>query len=122
MSHITAMISSVISPYPGRQSILVLDNCRIHHAQEDALRAAVSAKGGLLFFLAPYCCIDNPEEYGFSVFESCWRRHAAFLRGEQLDNAIAWCFQNCYAYSAERKRNADQGPLNTFVRCGYVFA
>lgn len=119
MEHIVDMIAYAIHPYPGPQSILVLDNCRIHHAEERALRAAVEARGGILFFLAPYCCIDNPEEYAFSVFKNSWKRHALQLRGVAFEHAVSWCLQNCYAHNTSKRK--DNGPLNTYTRCGYVF-
>mmetsp|Transcript_28730 Transcript_28730/g.67374 ORF Transcript_28730/g.67374 Transcript_28730/m.67374 type:complete len:127 (+) Transcript_28730:909-1289(+) len=115
-----------MEPYPSPNLILVLDNCQIHHAREAEL-LAVMAKvtrpwrtdvGALLIFLAPYCCIDNSDEYGFSVFKACWRRNGDKLKGMRLDRALEWCFYNCYAESRVGP-NAPSGPAATYRHCGY---
>jgi transposase len=76
------------TPYPGPRSILVLDNARIHHAQEieDLIHnygrlcsylcqwlLTVSA-GCRVEFLPPYSPDFNPIEQAFSVIKSHLRR------------------------------------------------
>mmetsp|Transcript_10756 Transcript_10756/g.25683 ORF Transcript_10756/g.25683 Transcript_10756/m.25683 type:complete len:127 (-) Transcript_10756:66-446(-) len=65
-----------MKPYPGADSVLCLDNCRIHHAEELKLRRMCAKEGAHLIFLAPYCPIDNPIEPG----KSCWRRNSTPTR------------------------------------------
>lgn len=55
-------------PFPDARSVLVLDNCRIHHSQ--ALVALVEAAGCLLLYLPPYSPDLNPIEESFSTCES----------------------------------------------------
>jgi hypothetical protein len=82
IQHIKELIGQVLQSYPGPDSILVLDNCHIHHAREEELLEAVAHTGGLLFFLAPYspCFI---------------KEHGEWLKDETLDRALFWCFMNC---------------------------
>jgi hypothetical protein len=111
MEHIEQLIDLVLQPFPGPSSVLVLDNCRIHHAQEDHLRAACRRRGGQLLFLAPYCPIDNPVESGFSVFKACWRRNASILNAMSVHEAVGWGIANCYIDPAEVGKSFD--------KCGY---
>lgn len=111
IKHMEWMVARVIQPYPSDNSILVLDNCRIHYVHEDRLRRAISQRGGELRFLAPYCPIDNPEEKGFSSLKRYWQKHAARLKHMDLDDALAESMTQCYA-------SAD-GPDKTYVSCGY---
>ena len=60
MGAVESMIVPHLNVWPAPGSILVLDNCRIHHTYEAELRAMVEAVGAKLLFLAPYCPIDNP--------------------------------------------------------------
>lgn len=133
MQHITEMIAQVMSEYPADRSILVLDNCRIHRAEEDALRAVIRAvgqapgsppwpapepgereiHGGRLLFLAPYSPVDSPIEFGFSVVKNSWRRNCAYLGTLDVSDAIDWVFANAY-----RDTTVD-GPAATFRHCGY---
>jgi transposase len=58
-----------MNPYPGPRSVLVLDNCRIHHNQ--ALVNIVMASGCLILYLPAYSPDLNPIEESFSACKSC---------------------------------------------------
>lgn len=85
--HIGVLIARNVNGFPMAQSVLVVDNCRIHHSQEadpGAMHADTSqgelmsgghGAGAMLLYLAPCSPIDNPIEYGFSIFKSCWMKH-----------------------------------------------
>ena len=68
MSAVEFMIIPHLRPYPEDGSILVLDNCQIHHAYGEALRAMVEAVGTKLLI-----------EAGFNSFKAAWRRHCHWL-------------------------------------------
>jgi transposase len=79
------------NPYPGPRSVLILDNCNIHHADE--IRELVEDQAGehgcirnstellslslgcRLVFLPPYSPDLNPIEQAFSVIKSYLRRY-----------------------------------------------
>ena len=107
------MIIPHLQPYPQPNSILVLDNCRIHHTHEDALRAMVNAVGAKLLFLAPYSPIDSPIECGFNCFKATWRRHEEYLSDFEDHDAIRYCLMNCYSGFAGKCAQA------TYEECGY---
>jgi len=109
MVHITTLIQKVMKPLPGPDSVLVLDNCRIHHVYEDELREACAHKGGILQFLAPYSPIDNPIEKEFNSFKARWKKHGAFLQAMDTRPAIRRCFDmGCSASAAAN-----------YASCGY---
>lgn len=56
-----------MSPFPGPNSVLVLDNCAIHTSQ--AVRDAIEDAGCILEFLPPYSPDFNPIEESFSCSE-----------------------------------------------------
>ncbi|KAJ8457648.1 hypothetical protein ONZ51_g11397 [Trametes cubensis] len=68
-----------MNPYPGPNSVLIVDNCRTHksNAVRDAVEAAGS-EGCLYIFLPPYSPDWNPIEEAFS----CLKYH---LRRDQPD-------------------------------------
>ncbi|KAJ7195586.1 hypothetical protein C8J57DRAFT_1547220 [Mycena rebaudengoi] len=47
----------LMNPYPDSQSVLVLDNCRIHHT--DLLKEVLNESGVMILFLSPY--FPRPE-------------------------------------------------------------
>ena len=69
-----------MQPFDGQNenSILILDNCAIHHIQEvkDVLRAA----GILVFFLPPYSPDFNPVEELFSYVKYYLKEHDLVLQ------------------------------------------
>jgi len=62
------------NPYPGPRSVLVVDNCSIHHAEE--IRVLVEDEAHCkLIFLPPYSPDYNPIEQAFSSIKAYLRRH-----------------------------------------------
>ncbi len=106
------MIIPHLQPYPAPQSILVLDNCRIHHTYERELKALVHGAGARLLFLAPYSPIDNPIEAGFNCFKSYWKRNHGYLKSLEDHQAVREALKNCYSNSALSAKAA-------YAHCGY---
>jgi transposase len=67
-----------MNPYPAPQSILVLDNCRIHHVP--GVEEKCAKKGIRLVYLPPYSPDLNPIEECFSFVKSFIRRHGLRFR------------------------------------------
>jgi hypothetical protein len=57
----------LMTPCPGKRSILLMDNCRIH--QKPAIYALCAAKGVLCFFLPPYSGDFSPIELMFNAMK-----------------------------------------------------
>lgn len=112
------MLPDVIRPVPEPCSVLVLDNCAIHKKYEDELRELVERQlGGVLVYLAPYCCVDSPIEFGFNAFKNTWKAHGRYLDSLEKDDAIQWAIRNAYKGGAVGSATAARG---TYATCGYV--
>jgi transposase len=70
-----------MNPWPGPRSILILDNCRIHHTEE--LIDLVITAGCLIIYLPPYCPHLNPIEESFSKMKSHLRRYGEMFRQDR---------------------------------------
>lgn len=95
----------VTNPYPGPRSILVLDNCSIHHAE--AVRELVEDDAGCkLVYLPPYSPDFNPIEEAFSAIK-------AFLHHHCYDQLLSVMDRACHSITG----TAAEG---FFRSCGYV--
>ena len=70
----------MMQPFDGRSShsILVMDNCSIHHISE--VKELLKQAGVLLLFLPPYSPDFNPVEEAFSYLKSDLRKHDQLLQ------------------------------------------
>lgn len=98
-------IIPIMNPFPLPRSIIVLDNCSIHHYTE--LEQIITLCGGVLLFNAPYspwlACIEN----GFSYFKRMLRRMAKE------------CFDDTYLVIDHCMLLAGSKNLSLFSSCGY---
>lgn len=62
-----------MQPFPGDRSIIVMDNCTVHHTQQ--LKDLVESAGVLLLFLPPYSPDFNPIEELFSYVKYYLKEH-----------------------------------------------
>lgn len=62
-----------MQPYPNPNSVLIMDNCSIHHGGRVAELAV--ARGVLLLYLPPYSPDFNPTEKAFAVLKAHLRRN-----------------------------------------------
>jgi len=69
---------NVMNPYPQPESVLVMDNCAIHHV--DGVMDLCTEKGVKLIYLPPYSPDFNPIEECFSFMKGVIRRHGAQFR------------------------------------------
>lgn len=96
-----------MNPFPGPRSVLVLDNCSIHHA--DTVRELIEeqggeylsilctagntklivAKGGILKYLPAYSPDFNPIEQAFSIMKAHLRRNCRDTSLFAMDRAIS---------------------------------
>jgi transposase len=61
------------TPFPGRNSVLVMDNCSIHRS--DVISKACAKAGVLIQLLPPFSLDFNPIEYSFHDLMAWIRRH-----------------------------------------------
>lgn len=67
-----------MNPYPGPCSVLVMDNCQIHHIEE--VEELCHEHGVRLLYLPPYSPDLNPIEECFSFVKAYIRRHGHRFR------------------------------------------
>ena len=66
-----------MNAYPGNNSVIVMDNARIHHDNE--LIELLEGLGCRVVFLPPYSPDFNPIETAFSTIKSWIRRNRDFM-------------------------------------------
>lgn len=86
---------AVMNPYPQPHSVLVLDNCAIHHV--DGVEERCHNAGVKLVYLPPYSPDLNPIEEAFSAFKAYARRYGDIFRaavetGAQADT-LMWIYE-----------------------------
>jgi len=86
-----------MQPFPAEHSVLVLDNCRIHH--NEAIAELVQTAGCLILYLPAYSPDLNPIEESFSALKAYIRRHGHALR-QNLD-PVACLYEACGCITAE---------------------
>ena len=91
-------------------SVLVCDNCNIHHSDE--LIDMVEAAGAKMQFLAAYSPIDNSIEMAFNVFKMFWKRERWYADNMALDVRIKYCIENFYA-------QPEKAAVAAYEKCGY---
>ena len=61
-----------MNPFPGKNSVLVMDNARIHHNAEWV--SIIEELGGRVLFLPPYSPDFNPIKLAFSTIKAWLQR------------------------------------------------
>jgi hypothetical protein len=74
-----------MNPFPGRNSVLVMDNTKVHHGGN--VQRLCNARGVLLIYFPPYSPDMNPIEKVFSVMKSQLKRRN-ILTGTSKDPSI----------------------------------
>ena len=65
-------------PFPGKNSIVIMDNCSIHHIQE--VKDLFESVGVLLMYLPPYSPDFNPIEELFSYLKYYLKGHEELIQ------------------------------------------
>ena len=66
-----------MNPYPGNNSVIVMDNAKIHH--DDELVELLKGLGCRVVFLPPYSPDYNPIETAFSTIKSWIKLNRDFM-------------------------------------------
>lgn len=99
------------NPFPGRNSVIVMDNCQIHRHQY--IQAIIEEAGCKLVMLPPYSPDYNPIEIAFGVLKKWIARHhmefAEAIIRDEMDTFFLYAMQAVQAKHAQR----------FFRKCGY---
>jgi transposase len=91
-----------MQPFPNDMSILIMDNCSIHHVEE--IRDLLTSVGVLVIYLPPYSPDYNPIELVFSYIKYFLKDHDDIIKTANNFKAILSCAfdsvtsQQCNAY------------------------
>jgi len=109
-----AELLSRMQPFPARNSVIVMDNARIHKSQD--VIDMIHARGMRVMFLPPYSPDYNPIELAFSSIKAFVRRERVLGREDQnADDIYVYLhlFDAAFSITAEK-------ALGYYHRCGYV--
>ena len=98
-----------MNPFPGPQSVIVMDNAQIHH--NGRIEQIFKDRGCHLVYLPPYSPDMNPIEKGFSVLKASLRRYGE-LDGGENDGEEIEAFARL-VFTPQLMRGLFQG-------CGYI--
>ena len=97
-----------MEPFPGKRSVLILDNAAIHHNEE--LRDLVEAAHGILLYTPPYCFDCTPLDNGAFGWVKRFLQKRGYLARQGLNMALDTAFR------AVRPRHA----RSFFRNCTYM--
>ena len=88
-----------MSPFPLPNSVIVMDNCRIHN--DPFILDMITSRGMRYEFLPPYSPDYNPIELAFSAIKSYISRHGGIMREAMLekDDSDVYCLLCDAVYS-----------------------
>lgn len=87
-----------MNPWPDERSILVLNNCWIHH--NEAFIKLFQNSGCILAYLPPYSPDLTPIEESYSTLKAFIRCHGWTIHNE--DDAIAALLEACGSITADQ--------------------
>ena len=67
-----------MQPFPGPNSVAIMDKCSVHHVQE--VKELAKQFGIVILYLPPYSPDYNPIEETFSYVKTYLRRHDELLQ------------------------------------------
>ncbi|CDO78009.1 hypothetical protein BN946_scf184664.g6 [Trametes cinnabarina] len=109
------MVLDCMNPFPQRNSVLVMDNASIHHAE--GLRELVEARGMRLEYLPTYSPDLNPIEEAFSSIKAWIRSNRDYALSEMLGDEAAdpyiLIYDAVFTVTAEKARG-------WFMHSGYL--
>lgn len=102
-------ILPLLNPYPLPNSIVIMDNARIHMYSQ--LEEAIATRGALLFYLPPYSPQLNSIEVGFSQLKRWLERYDNLIFPHQPENVLDVALPAC--------TKGETTSVNLFSHCGY---
>lgn len=98
-----------LNKWPLPNSIVIIDNARIHMYKEFA--DAVASRGAVVVFLPPYCPQFNPIETAFASLKQWVLRHAHLVFSRAPEQILSLAFESCVVRL--------DTPINLMAHSGY---
>jgi len=76
----------MMNPFPGKNSVLVMDNAKIHHDEE--MINLIERIGCRILFLPPYSPDYNPIELAFSTLKAWFKGNRDLWKHVQIPNIV----------------------------------
>jgi len=114
----TKFISGLLDhmePFPARNSVIVMDNCRIHKHPD--IQALVESRGMRCEFLPPYSPDLNPIELAFSAMKYHLRRNGEYARLAMTQLTEQ---EVCITLLDALYTITPEDSYGWFMHCGYV--
>lgn len=87
------MLPALEARYPGKEMIIILDNCSIHHG--DVVRQLIAEAGHQIEYLPPYSPDLNPIEMTFHNLKQWLRSHVQELQHfHSFEDFLSWGLQS----------------------------
>lgn len=80
------VLAQHMNPFPAHHSILIMDNCLIHHNGE--YQSVIRSTGGFPEFLPPYSPLLNPIEKAWSKMKAWLKRNQTYVASIPAEQAI----------------------------------
>ena len=103
----------VMQPFPAARSVIVMDNCRIHHSED--IHLICQEAGIRLEFLPPYSPWLNPIEKTFSILKSWLRGHEEEVTEHIMQGNLGWYI----AYASQEAISSEIAKAE-FRSCGWT--
>lgn len=98
-----------LNPWPMQNSIVIIDNAKIHMYKE--LEEAIASRGAIIFYLPPYSPQINPIETAFSLLKRYIQKHAYLAFQHEPELVLDVAFPLCISDSTD--------PIDMVKNCGY---
>ena len=91
-----------INPYPGKRSVVIIDNASIHHCADFVRR--VLECGGMVLYTPPYCFDCTPLDNGaFGRVKQYLEKHSEIFNQVSLEEALDKAFDEAVSRRSARK-------------------
>jgi len=101
-----------MNAFPNPHSVLILDNCPIHHQRR--VMESAHARGILVRFLEPYDPDSMPVETAYKIMKN-WLR----INGKML-NDMGLPLESQLRMAMRSVSESESGPRHCFHQAGYV--
>ena len=103
------------TPFPGKRSVVILDNASIHH--QHAFDALMAQAGVLVYYTPPYCFDCTPLDNGaFGMVRRYLQRDKARIFGAGGNGQVPMDMALDAAFRSVKRR----GARYCFRNCGYT--
>ena len=99
-----------MNPFPGKRSVVILDNASIHHSAR--FTKLIHAAGGMVLYTPPYCWNLTPLDNGaFGALKQWLQRYGEWVGQVGMVVGLDRAFHCCVGKRAAR---------SFLAKCGYT--